>query len=219
VAISPAVKRIYTEIGINPEQITVVPNGIEPGFRPSDPESSSDDGSGLELLYVGRLRRKKGIDVLIDALSHLDSTISGTIVGDGPQSDNLLSHAVSNGVEDRLSFRGWVNHDQLPSLYASADLFVHPGRWPEPFGRTVLETMQCGTPPVVSDIGAPPWIVGDAGVTFKPESPTALADAIRTLEEEAKRTRYSNRAESELRRFQPDLVFDQIENIYSEIVT
>jgi len=72
-------------------------------------------------------------------------------------------------------------------------VFVHPGTLPEPFGLTVIEAMQHETVPVVSDCGAPPWIVGDAGLTFEWTDESDLADRLEELSDDTVLNAYAAR--------------------------
>jgi len=84
----------------------------------------------------------------------------------------------------------WLGHrDDVPAVLQRADLFVHVPTAPEPFGQTVVEAMAAGLPVVVSDVGAPPRIVGDnAGLVVPHGDAVALADTLRALSgDEARR--------------------------------
>lgn len=59
----------------------------------------------------------------------------------------------------QVALLGYVDHEQIKTLYAEADLFVHPGIWPEPFGRTILEAMQMGLAVVATNVGGPAEVI------------------------------------------------------------
>jgi glycosyltransferase involved in cell wall biosynthesis len=79
---------------------------------------------------------------------------------------------------ERVSYLGYVNDADLPGLYAGATLFVLPSL-EEGFGLPALEAMACGTPVLVSDGGALPEVVGEAGRIFKLSEPDGLSKALR----------------------------------------
>ena len=211
-ALSPAVKDIYTDVGIRDDLISVIPNAYDSSFQESD-DSVDFSPESFTVLYAGRLIKPKGVDVLLEAVTHLDDTsrVHVDIVGDGSQKDELVTRSSDLGIEDSVQFHGRVPHDELPEYYVKADVFVHPGRWPEPFGRTILEALQNDCPPVVSNIGGPPWIIGDAGFTFERENPVSLSNRLSTLRDNPevlaeKAERCSHRVEQ----FSPESVINSI---------
>jgi glycosyltransferase involved in cell wall biosynthesis len=97
------------------------------------------------------------------------------------------------GVRTAIHFLEDVPEEDLPPLYAMADLYVTPSPF-EGFGFTVLEAMACGTPVVCAQAGALPEIVGAAAVMVPPRSPSALADAIGALLESPERRQWLREA-------------------------
>ncbi|WP_265112377.1 glycosyltransferase family 4 protein [Halosolutus halophilus] len=217
---SPAVKEVYSSVGFDVE-ITVVPNFYVPEFaRMDSPCRLPDrfDERGLDVLSVARLEEYKGLRTLLDATAELDLPLRVHVVGDGPDRRALESYATSLGVADRVTFHGWVSHSELPAYYAAADVFVHPATWPEPFGRAVLESMQCGTPAIVSDVGGPPWVVGDAGLTFDPGDVDELRSKLASISDDPEtRAVLCERSEARLERFEPDHVLDHILREYRSV--
>ena len=216
-AISPAVKEIYAEHGIPRENIAIVPNFFDPELGANIeevPVSRVSTDYDLNVLYVGRLVEEKDVDLLIKAVSNLDS-ICLSVVGKGPLKSDLVSLTEELGISERVNFVGYIKNRKLPSYYRQHDVFVHPATVPEPAGRTILETMQCGTPAVVSDIGGPPWIVGDTGLTFPPGDLEALVDILADLRDTpAKLDELADRCSTNLQRFAPQTVVDEIEKEY-----
>lgn len=219
-AISPAVKRIHeTKVDT---QISVVPNFSDPEFDQSvDTAAQSDDK--ITLLYVGRLVKNKGVSDLIEAVDRLHDRswqqVQLEIVGDGKLRQSIENEARSRGLSECVSVEGWIPYEKLPQHYLNADLFVHPGRWPEPFGRTVLEALQTGTPVLVTDIGAPPWIVGDAGKTCEPSNVESLTNAIKQIADnparlDELRSNTTRRAE----RFSRERVTADIHMEYADVI-
>jgi glycosyltransferase involved in cell wall biosynthesis len=182
---SPAVQRIYAEFGFDMGKSTVVVEVVDSerigaagvGGAPRLLPTENDD-CVWHVLFAGRLIAAKGVDILLDALPLVSVPVHLHIAGDGPERDALLARAQELGVQDRVTFHGWIANEQLWRLYREMHLFVHPGRWPEPCGRTVQEAMTIGIPIVVSNTGGPPWLVGDFGRTFEPGDRAGLARSI-----------------------------------------
>lgn len=155
-------------------------NGVDTTrFRPR----TRPAGTGcLRLITASHLIRAKGIDVLLRALSLLEShRWHLTIVGDGPEQKNLRDLALELDLGGRVELLGLRN--DLENLLCAADLFVHPARWQEAFGLAVAEAMACGLPIIASRVGAIPELVQDQvnGILVEPEQPAALAAAIAKL--------------------------------------
>lgn len=218
-ALSPTVADIYTEIGFDEDRIDIVPNCIDPDFD-SNTTSSPFNETLQTILYVGRLDKQKGVDLLIDALESLESPAECRveIVGNGPCRDQLERHVTDKGWSQQVQFHGWVNYDQLANYYTNADLFVHPGRWPEPFGRTIIEAMQCATPVVVSDVGAPPWIVDDNETVFHRNNSVDLGQTI-THVLNFSPDRFTESYQQRLQQFSPNRVVSNVEAKYDKLAT
>lgn len=182
---SPSTKRIYEEAGFDLTRSTVVPelldfNAIRQVARPERPERATRTGP-RELLFIGRLTAAKGVDVLIDAIPRITTPVHLHVAGDGLERPMLEERARQLGIADRVTFHGWVPNREVWDLLQQVDAFVHPGRWPEPFGRTVIEAMALGVPTIVSYTGGPPWLVGPYGRMFTPGDPADLAVEIDRL--------------------------------------
>lgn len=106
------------------------------------------------LFFHGRLHPQKGLDVLIDAMEHIDA--DAQIAGAGPLEEELRQQATSNGVGDRIQFLGW-QEDAWPHL-AQADLYVFPSRY-EGTSNSLLEAMACGKPIITTSSESVSWFL------------------------------------------------------------
>jgi glycosyltransferase involved in cell wall biosynthesis len=181
---------LLASLGVPPERITVIPNGVdlsEFGARPAPPSSPT-----VRVLYVGRFYpRQKGLDVLIRALAEIPkrTPVSLRIVGeDWGGTEELLRLAASLGVRPRVEFTGAISRSAVLTEYKGADLFVLPSRF-EPFGIVLLEAMAAGLPIVATRVGGVPEVVeeGRTAVLVPPGDPTQLALAIGELARDAGR--------------------------------
>ncbi|WP_311172585.1 glycosyltransferase family 4 protein [Halobellus ordinarius] len=129
----------------------VVPNGVNVGrFRAAVPATGPSDHPYL--LCVGRLERYKGVQHAIRALVDLpeyDLVVAGT----GPFDEDLQRIAIEAGVDDRVTFAGFIPDEDLPSLYTGAAAFLALSSF-EAYGITVAEALAAGTPCVVREAGA-----------------------------------------------------------------
>jgi glycosyltransferase involved in cell wall biosynthesis len=169
-------------------------------------------------LYVGNLREHKGVELLIESARELPDGVGVEIVGTGPERESLEALATRIDVDDVVTFHGWVDHDKLPAYYNEADVFVHPGHWPEPFNRTLLEAMQYDCPLVVSEIGAPPWVVAECGLSFDRGSADDLRRQLISIatDDELRESLQQNCADR-LSEFTPNRVISMIESQYEEL--
>jgi glycosyltransferase involved in cell wall biosynthesis len=150
--------------GFDPDKMRRFTRGIDSAlFRPQAARGTSFpaevlDGRGkITLLYVGRVSRDKGVDLLIEAYEKIAAgrkALSLLIVGDGPYLSELKRKSAGNGVR----FAGRMDHGDLPAIYAASSLFVFPSAT-DTFGKAVLEAQACGLPAIVSDAGGPREII------------------------------------------------------------
>lgn len=211
--LSSAVERVYRDNGFDRPDYQVVPNMLDTEFEL--PKEAGEDGA--ELLYVGYLRDSKGVRYLIDAMEHVAAELTLKIVGDGPTREALEQRASEKGLSNRIRFTGQVPYEEVTRSYASADVFVHPGVWPEPFGRTILEAMQAGLPVVATNVGGPAETVKQQELLCPTEDPVALANAIERAYKGREEYGPANR-EYVQETYHPDVVVPQFISAYEEIL-
>ena len=125
---------------------SVAPVTEEPRPRPLAP-------GVLRLMFLGALRSKKGVDVLLRALGAPALASGGwqlTLAGDGKERAALTSLAESLGIARRVTWSGVVPHERVPDLYRTHDVLVLPSRY-EGWGAVMNEAMEHGLPVVASD--------------------------------------------------------------------
>lgn len=180
VAISNYVKKTVEDIfAIDDTRIRVIYNGVDINKYSGDDEDSTSDEE-LKIIYVGRLIAEKGVQILLDALSKVDKSISINckIVGSGTYEDELKAISKRLQLEDRVEFLG--RRRDVDKLLSQADIFIHAALWQEGFGITIIEAMSAGKICVCSDCGAIPEIIDDGinGYLFKQGDAKALAQKI-----------------------------------------
>lgn len=183
----------YVARGYPREHVDVVYNGIDARqWQPKASRSAMRERLGVRpdtflIAYAGRLHWEKGLDVAIDALAMLappaDLVIAGREVDDGSgrhYETELRQTARSRGVADRCHFIGHVG--SMADLYAAADVTVLSS-FSETFGRTLIESMACGTPAVASNVGGMPEVLtGEFADYLVPvREARALADRLERL--------------------------------------
>jgi glycosyltransferase involved in cell wall biosynthesis len=150
--------------------------------------------SGLDLLlYVGGISPHKNLQGLLRALARMDRGSAHLVIVGDHQEDSfygcyrqLLGLRRELGLEDRVTFTGFVPNDRLVVLYNAATVFVLPSL-AEGFGLPAVEAMACGLPVAASRRGSLPEVVGTAGVLFDPLDPAAMASTLSALLADAER--------------------------------
>ena len=159
----------------------VVPNGVELPTESTIPAVATGPARPV-MLAAGRMERVKGFDLLIEAVSRLDTSVRLNLVGDGAVRGELEAQVRDLGLEDRVMFLGRRESAEVTSLMAKADVVVVPSRY-EPFGIVCLEAWASGTPLVATNRGGPADFVTDGvdGLLVDPEDVEALAERIRRV--------------------------------------
>jgi glycosyltransferase involved in cell wall biosynthesis len=167
-AIIAGSSQTYTEFATYREKLFFVPgeNGIDPSLYSDGLRASKRNGK-LQLIFVGGLFPVKAVDLALRGAAPLLQTGAAnlTIVGDGPERANLEQLTRSLGIEEVVSFCGWVHHSEVIQRLAVADVLVFPSV--RDFGGgVVFEALAMGVVPVVADFGGPGDIVHEE-VGFK----------------------------------------------------
>ncbi|MCH9018679.1 MAG: glycosyltransferase family 4 protein, partial [Chloroflexi bacterium] len=184
IAVSPAARRYVNNTF--PGDYEIIPNGIDFKHFSSNvaPLPQYQDGK-LNILFVGRLEKRKGLRYLLEAYSKLkweQPNIRLIVVGPGNPDKESYSVMSSRNLQD-VEFVGRVSYDELPRYYASADIFCSPATGAESFGIVLLEAMCAGKPVVASDIEGFRGIITDGvqGLLVAKKDSSALADALGKL--------------------------------------
>ncbi|CAB50158.1 glycosyltransferase family 4 protein [Pyrococcus abyssi] len=189
--------------------IVEIPNGVN---------IERFNGRGREwgtrnILYVGRLEPRKGVNYLISAMKFVEGKL--TIVGDGSMRKVLKMQAKKLGVEDKVEFLGFISQEELILLYKKSEVFVLPSL-SEAFGIVLLEAMASEVPVIGTSVGGIPEIIGDAGIIVPPRDSKALANAINAIlsnQKTAKRLGKLGRKRVE-RLYSWDVVAERTERLY-----
>jgi glycosyltransferase involved in cell wall biosynthesis len=158
---------------IPPERAVVRTNHLspDPGLRPP----GSDEGYAV---FVGRLSREKGVDVLVEAAARVPE-LAVRIVGDGPERDRVVRLARDLQARN-IDFLGSRPRAEVLDIVRRARCFVLPSVWEEPMGLVLLEAAALGVPVIGSNIGGTPEVViPGTGILFPPADVGALAAVLR----------------------------------------
>lgn len=222
-ALSDTIKKMYMSAGFPEDKVTVIPNMYDSTFlKKLEQVKAEKSNDKIVILYVGQLRRHKGVEDLIKAFFKVGSQKAELwIVGHGPEEKRLRDLANKIKEEKKIRFFGFIPYSDIPTMYRKADIFVHPGKWPEPFGRTIAEAMLSRLPVVASDSGAPPQILGNSGLVFRTGNVSELKRSLEILiENKNLRESLGQKAYNKcMKDYSPDVITKRILKEYKNLVT
>ena len=165
-------------------EVAVLPNvtGGIPREVGEEPATAPVDASGA-LLFVGRLRIRKGVEVLLEALAlerRAGRDARLLVAGDGEHRSALERKTAELGLEDSVTFLGRCAAAEVRALLAACRALVVPSTY-EGMPLVILEAMEAGVPVVASTVSGIPEVVvdGETGWLVPQEEPKALARAVR----------------------------------------
>jgi glycosyltransferase involved in cell wall biosynthesis len=179
-------QRIVERLKVPDDRVRVIPNGVNSAFQPAAPEQIEATRQRLQLparyvLSVGSREPRKNLGRLLqawEALAPQQPEVSLVIVG-AKNTNTFREAGVPNDLP-RVIQTGYLDHADLPLVYAGAELFVYPSLY-EGFGLPVLEAMASGTAVVCSNTTALPEVAGNAASLVDPYDVNGLAQAMHDL--------------------------------------
>jgi glycosyltransferase involved in cell wall biosynthesis len=169
-------KEHLIQIGVSPERITVIPNGITlPPLKVPNADFSP------MILCLARLDiNHKGQDILLHAMQKVLSKLPKTklfIVGDGDDFEKLNLLTKKLNIEEKVEFKGPAFSPQKNVYLKNCDVLCISPRT-ESYGVVYLEAMAYGRPIVTTNVGGIPEVVGDCAILVPPNDPESLAEAL-----------------------------------------
>ena len=169
-------QKVIRRFGIG--NVTVTPNGVNHSLFHPDARQVMFDLPKCYVLFVGSLEPRKNLHLLLQTWNEIKDEFKETwLIITGVRGSVFRPLNVSQAAE-RVRFLGYIEDEVLAGLYANATMFVLPSQ-DEGFGLPVLEAMASGTPVIVSDGGALPEIVDEAGVIFCLSNPMGLSNSLK----------------------------------------
>jgi glycosyltransferase involved in cell wall biosynthesis len=183
IAVSQALKHALVQIGVRPDAIEVLRNGVDMTlFRPGNRETvrrALGVGQAPLIATVGNLLELKGHDLVLKA-AHRIPGAHVVVVGRGPEKVRLATLVRELHMQDRVQFLDNLPQTDLAGVYSAADV-LGLGSTREGWPNVLLEAMACGTPVVATDVGGVREIVtdGHVGQTVAGRDPGEFAAALR----------------------------------------
>jgi glycosyltransferase involved in cell wall biosynthesis len=167
IVFGPAQRRLLTSMGVPPEVVRIIPNGVDVRrFRPGPSRLAAELGAERLFVYLGRLDAEKNVDLLLDAFLGFDVPrgLKLALAGGGRERRRLERRYD----DPRVAFLGLVTDDaRRISLLRAADAFFLPSAI-EGLSLALLEAMACGACPVATDVGCDGDAVRGAGICLDP---------------------------------------------------
>lgn len=216
-------------LGVSEDKIKLVPNGIDLNKYNNLPEKGgfkrkySIMESDKMILYVGRIEKSKGLDLLVKAYDSLSKELNEVVlVIVGPDDGYLptLKKLIADlEIDDKVILTGLLDERDKLRAYVDADVHVSPRAW-EPFGLTLLEACACGTPVICSKgCGISDFVDKKVGCVVGYDK-DQLRDAIfKVLSDEGLRRRYGEEGRRVVKeQFCWDKIISKVEKIYSDLM-
>jgi glycosyltransferase involved in cell wall biosynthesis len=226
---SDSLRRAVTDVGCDPEKIEVQRTGIPVAEFPFRERVFPQDGR-WRFVQAGRLVEKKGLPITLRAFAvfvqqYPNATL--TIAGEGPLLDELQGLARESGIEERVSFTGFISQEQLREIYYRSHIFVHPSQTghdgnQEGIPNSILEAMATGLPVFATVHGGIPEAIENSatGVLVPERDDEALARALLNAAQDRSFVSRIARAGAEAVRKNFDLSTqaERLEDVYLKII-
>jgi len=200
------------------DKVKVIPLSFDPKYNALESKKFPSH-KNFELLFVGKLRKYKGVEYLIAAIEVLPVKL--TIVGNGEELQALNEQVNELGISDKVLFVTNANDFQLAQIYKKSDLFVLPSiNEAEAFGVVQLEAMANGLPVINTNLesGVPYVSLNDfSGITVEPKSSESLKSAIsRIIENKEVYELFSKNALERSKLFTREKMSEAYMNLYND---
>lgn len=229
------IREVLVDRGVSGDRLSVIPNGVDierfsevESETVADVERRYDLDGGPVVLFVGTIMPRKGVEDLVRAVGEvvaegyddLRVVLAGEDDLDGEYVEEVRAAVREEGLEEVVDMPGFVPAEDLPALYAAADVFAMPSR-EEGFGMTVTEAMAAGTPVVGTRVGGIPQLVedGQQGALVAPNDTEGLATALSRVLASSERSAMGERAIEQAESYSWRGVGDQFEAVYQEVAT
>lgn len=204
------------------QEVAIIPNGID--LKKYHPTQSSRSKKKKEILFIGRLEKRKGARYLLEAYNVLREqydNVSLVLAGDGPERERLEMMVDNYEIPD-VRFLGFVDEKEKLKLLQRADLFCSPALYGESFGIVLLEAMACGAVTVAGDNPGYTSVLADRG-KWSLVNPKDIPEFARRLDvmlfDEDMRRMWREWAAEYVKRFGYEEIVDQYEKLYAKIIS
>jgi len=218
----------YKKMDVDKDKIEIVPNGINLSEYDNLPKRgefrrkySIEDDEKI-VLYVGRLNKTKGIDLLIKAFADVFKRLKDVelvLVGPDDGYQSVLEEQVQElKVDNKVIFTGFVSNDEKMAAFVDSDVFVTPSF--SGFPVTFLEACACGMPIITTNKGDElDWINDKIGYVVEYDKDQLRDVMIKILSDETLKKNFEEKGKNLVGgAFSWDKIVEQVENVYEELI-
>jgi glycosyltransferase involved in cell wall biosynthesis len=218
----------YKSMGVPYERIAVIPNGIDLSeYADLPPKGSFKKKFNIQdkekiVLYLGRIHRIKGVDILVRAFANVIKKLDDVrLVVVGPD-DGYLSELEALikalKIEDQVLISGPLYGRDKLDAYVDADVYVLPSRY-EIFGMTALESVACGTPVILTEnCGIAEYFRDKTGLVVNADSPSNLQEALLEMLVNRERQKVFRRnCKTVMQKFNISETVSKLEKVYQDL--
>jgi phosphatidylinositol alpha-mannosyltransferase len=223
IAVSKAALRFISRYF--PGSYRIIPNGIDiERFTPEGLQRNEFTDDKLNIVFVGRLEKRKGLTHLINACALIRKGFTNfrlIVVGPGTRLKPGYEQQVNELNLDNVVFTGFVSNNDLPQYYRTADIFCAPATGGESFGVVLLEAMACGKPVVASNIEGYTNVLehNEEGLLVPPGDEEALARSLlKLLEDHSLREKMGTKGITKAEKFSWANVTKQVIEYYNSLL-
>ncbi len=228
IALQESERQQALQLGVPAERIEIIPNGLNYTGAEVKPEKGAFrrqyhlDSQKPLILFLGRINRKKGADMLVQAFAQMDRGIDAQLAIVGPDDGQLREVEAlvrQYGLEERVVLPGLLAGNAVAEAFQDADLFVLPCR-ADTFPVTMMEACQAGTPMVITDRCEIAHLVKDRVADVVPFDAAEFAGAMTRLLTDPERYKEfkSNAPQVMADTFSVQAVVDKLEALYQRVI-
>jgi glycosyltransferase involved in cell wall biosynthesis len=181
------------------------------------------DAGPPRFVYLGRMIPHKGVDWLLRAAAQVKSDVAFDLAGTGNQEAEYRALSKTLGLDDKVTFHGWLTADQVTPLLRAARALVFPSIWHEPGGTVAFEAMTNGRAVIMSRVGGMPEVVEENvnGLLVESNDTDGLANAIDRLATDTALARRMGETGRALvsQRYTMDMHMDRLMAIYAGVIS
>jgi len=230
IALSMVEAEQYRSMGVLEEKIAIIPNGIDLSeYAELPPKGAFKKKFNIPedkkiILYLGRIHKTKGVDLLVKAYAYLknETNVKDVVLVIAGPDDGYLNEvkalARSLGVYNLIVFTGFISSEDKLKALVDADVFVTPSFYG--FPMTFLEACSVGTPIVTTSLGDTlEWIDGKVGYVTQPTHHDLAKAIYRIISDDKLRRKFSRNCIKVVRSdFSLEKVVERLEKVYEEVV-